>query len=635
MQIAANPTSQIKRSWLFVIGLNLLLVAHLLFHIVSSSSGFDTFSTLKLWIGIIVAPLFIVASMWLARQENLRSHMERFHTAFVIGSISFLLVLALIPVAPQVFPHLAHAHTLLTFTVTLLVFYNALFDGSYTLRNPRVWLIVAIIAAIVIIVIRVYGLSYYPFVDVQDEAWTTAWTMSFLRTGRFGDTTLGGLGDAYYAYPRFYVLMALWIRAFGVGLWQERLLGFLLIFPVIGLSALVARTWYGTRAAIFTSIAMFASAVLMSAARVRHDIGLTLCLAISLWLHTVAVKRQATFLHLLAGAFIGWGMFSHYHAAGFGVAMLVGLYVPRYIAQLRQAKHWRERLPETGAILYGVGGLLGGLTVLFLQMIPDDLSGWLWTLRHQSLYSENSGQFFFAFFGNFMNIGFFSIFELLLVAGGVFTALRRRGQHDISLLLIMFTGHILLAVMASGAIYYYILPLTPIYGILIGTMFVRKQEQSEPQLTFRREEVVTFALVLMPLLGATVTRPLQALVNREPIKPPPPPAVEWVQENVPLDAVVVGDMYYYFWLNDYRFVSHLTPEYLYPENIERFSSLESVWEAVDMDVLIIDPEFGRSYTKYFQPLLATGLVDRNYTVAAEFPNGSTTAVVYERRDVAE
>jgi hypothetical protein len=197
----------------------------------------------------------------------------------------------------------------------------------------------------------------------------------------------------------------------------------------------------------------------------------------------------------------------------------------------------------------------------------------------------------------------------------------------------MFTGHVLLAVMASGAIYYYILPLTPIYGILIGAMFVRQQEQ--PTLTFRRDEAVTFALVLMPLLGATVTRPLQAVLNGEPIKPPPPPAVEWVLENVPRDAVVVGDMHFYFWLNDYYFVSHLTPEYLYPENIERFSSLESVWEAVNMDVLILDPNFGRSYTKYFQPLLATGLVDRDYTIAAEFPGDDTTAVVYERRDAPE
>lgn len=635
MQLVANSTSQIKRSWLLVIGLNLLLVAHLLVQILSTSSGFDTFSTLKLWIGIIVAPGFVAVSLGLARQENLRNRVEPFHALFVLGSITFLFVLALIPVPPESFPHLAHAHTLLTFTVTLLVFHNALFDGSFSLRRPRVWLFVMIVAVIVIIFIRVYGLSVYPFVDVQDEAWTTAWTLSFLRTGHFGDTTLGGLGDAYYAYPRFYVLMAMWIRAFGVGLWQERLLGFLLIFPVIGFTALTARNWYGTRAAIFTSVAMFASAVLMSAARVRHDIGLTLCLAISLWLHTVALKRPVALLHLLAGAFIGWGMFSHYHAAGFGVAMLLGLYLPRYIAQLRRATHWRERLPETGAILYGIGGLLGGLTVLFLQMIPDDLPGWLWTLSHQSLYSENSGQFFIAFIGNFMNIGFFSIFELLLVAGGVFTAFRRRGQHDISLLTIMFAAHLLLAVMASGAIYYYILPLTPIYGILVGTLFVRKQEQPEPLLAFRREEIVTFALVLMPLLGATITRPLQALLNGESLNPPPPPAVEWVMENVPRDAVVVGDMYYYFWLNDYDFVSHLVPEYLYPENIERLPTLESVWAEVDMDVLIIDPSFDRSYTKYFQPLLATGLVDANYTIAAEFPNGSTTTIVYERRDAPE
>jgi hypothetical protein len=185
--------------------------------------------------------------------------------------------------------------------------------------------------------------------------------------------------------------------------------------------------------------------------------------------------------------------------------------------------------------------------------------------------------------------------------------------------------------MASGAIYYYILPLTPVYGILIGTLFVRRQEQPEQLIAFRGEEVVTFALLLMPLLGASTARPLQALLNREPLNPPPPAAVEWVMENVPRDSVVVGDMYYYFWLNDYHFVSHLVPEYLYPENIERLPTLEAVWTTVDMDVIIIDPSFDRSYTRYFQPLLATGLIDANYRVVAEFPNGITTALVYQRR----
>lgn len=87
---------------------------------------------------------------------------------------------------------------------------------------------------------------------------------------------------------------------------------------------------------------------------------------------------------------------------------------------------------------------------------------------------------------------------------------------------------------------------------------------------------------------------------------------------------------YYLWLRDYSFTSHLVPDFLYPENIERLPTLEAVWDMVDMDFLVVVPNFTRSYEQFFTPLLASGLIARKYTVAAEIPSANGTITIYRR-----
>jgi hypothetical protein len=611
-----------KSLWVVIASLNAALIAHLLVYAIGDFPEFNRATLIKLWISIAAGAGFTVFAAWQMRARTPFVPAGSAHTPFAVGAAAFLLILGVIPVPPYPFPNLAHAHALLTFVVTLLAIYRALFEDEPVVRHPRWWMMAAGSFALIVTLVRLYGLSYYPFVDLQDEAWVTAWTVNWLQTGHFGDPTLFGLGDAYYAYPRFYWLLGGWIRLFGIGLWQERVFGFLLIFPVIGFSAAAARNLYGMRAALLTAAALFASAVLMSAARVRHDIGLAICLAASLWLFTEAVKHRSDWRHFAAGLVIGLGMFSHYHAAGFGVALLIGLYVPRLV---------QRRRIERGAILYGIGGAVGFLIVLIVQMLPDDIGGWLYIITRISKYSDDTNQFAVAFVGNFISIGFFSLFELLLLALGVVAAVRRRRERDVSLLLVLISGHVLLAIMASGAIYYYILPLAPIYGMLIGALFVRPDDD-RADLPYKRGDLVAFALLLMPVLGATTTRPLQAVLNGDSILAPTPPAVQWVLDNVPADQSVAGDLYYYFWLHDHPFASHLIHEYLYPENEARYPTIDAVWEAAAPAYIIIDPAYDRSYRKYFTPLMATDWLNAHYTIAQDFDDTLSTAVIYRRKE---
>ncbi len=215
--------------------------------------------------------------------------------------------------------------------------------------------------------VRLYGLSVYPAVEIQDEPWITAWAVNWLDTGRFGDPTLLGFGDAYHGYPRFLWLFSGWIDLFGIGLWQQRVLNFLLIFPVLIFTAAAARNLYGIRAAFLSTAYLFSSAVLASAARVSHDIGVAVCVAAALWLQTEAVKWQSRRLHLLAGLMVGLGLYADYHAAGYTLALLVGLYGPGML---------QRRRIDIGALWYAVGALGSGLMVVIVQIIFNDSAGW-------------------------------------------------------------------------------------------------------------------------------------------------------------------------------------------------------------------------------------------------------------------
>jgi hypothetical protein len=576
--------------------------------------GLDGFWAGVLVLAALLSGLCIFGPLLGGRAVPAAAFLQRHPAPVLVSMLCWLFVYAAVPLGDSAGLHLLHKHGLLVHGLTLLILFHAVFPDALPRRRVRLWMACAVGLAAVVIVFRVLGVTSYPFTDWQDEPWVMGWTLNYLRTGVFGDPTLLGLGDAYYAYPRFYVLMAGWFDLFGAGLFQGRLLGFVLIFPVIGFSYLAARNWFGQRSALFTAITLLASAILASAARIRHDIGLTICMAAALWLHTEGVRRGRTLLHMLAGLVSGLGMFSHYHAVGFTGVLLIGLYLPRWIANWRQGK----RLPEAGALAFALGGLAGGVTVLLLQMLPDDLSGFLWALGRQSKFSESTGEFNWAFIGNFITIGFFSIVELVLVALGVWAALRRRTQADLTLLLLVLLGHVALAIMASGAIYYYILPLVPVYAMLIARLFVPRSAPDPERISAR--SVAQFALCITPLLAATAAPPALAVLSGRPPIPPPHPAAAWVMEHVPRDATVVGDLRYYLWLSDYRFGSHLVPEYLTQENFDRFDTIPQVWQAADADVYLIDTGYPRSM-KYFAPLLASDYWrEAGYVLAAQVPS---------------
>ncbi len=575
---------------------------------------------------ILWAIIGIVFTLWATpeRLAALPKPSARWQQGYLLFAAVFSFALGLIPAHP-----LTQAPAILNAALTLTLLHHILFDAGAPIQRPRVWLTVIGIGALIVSLVRAYGLSVYPFIDWNDEPWTLSWALSYLRTGRFSDILMYGLGDAYVAFPRFYVPFAWWLGVVGVGLWEGRLYAFLLTFPLIAFSALAARNLYGRKAGWLTAFVLFASVIVVTAMRIRHDIGLAICTAASLWLYSEALRQPGRrYLHLIAGIVMGLGMFSHYHASGLGVALLLGLYLPRYVAQFRQGK----RLPEAGLWLYGIGGLIGGGAVLLLQMIPDGLAEWYDQLQEFRNYS-NAAEISVATVSHLLMIAKLSVLELALIGIGAVNAAVRRRPADWAMLAVILFGILALGVMAKAAIYYYTLPLVPFFALLIASLLIGPPKQPEGSTSpWRKGQAVAAAVVILPLLGTTLYTPIQHVLSGGPLRLPTPPEAQWVLDHVEQDRVIAGDARYYLWLHEYPFAAHLLVGYLDPENRERFGVGPALWEAVDFDVLIYGSGPGfTSSTAVFRPLVEGDFLQTHgYVAAADFSTDTNTIIVYTR-----
>ncbi len=515
-------------------------------------------------------------------------------------------------------PEWFYAFLTALFAATLLLLYRTLFAATpLQVRHPRLWTAAAATALLGFLALRAYALGIYPPLHAIDEPWTLGWALSYARTGHLEDWLMF---DRPFAIYRFYWAMGTWLRVVGEGFWQARLFTFLLIPLVALLSAKAAANLYGRETALFTALALLFSVVLAHGARVRHDIGLGLSVAASLWLHSEALKQGRAVFHFLGGAAIALGYWSHYHATIFGVALLVGLYGPRYVARWRAG----QRTPQRGALLYGAGGLLTALLVFLVQPMP------LWVARtaNPAQLAEKSAVLA-TVYRHLLDAARLSQYEFVLLALGVAAALKRRQPPDRAVVAALGCAHLALGVASLHQGTYYIIPLTPLYGILIGSLFshgFRRAPIPAPTKHVRTGALIACLLFLMPNAGAMLRSPLSAILHREPVRQlPPPPAAQWVAEHVPVGKTVVGEHRYYLWLTDYRFVSPLAANVLVQQHPTTYPTEEAAWDAINADVLIVDAD-GTAYPIFARLEESGYLQSRRYVVAAQWE----TVTIYTR-----
>lgn len=537
--------------------------------------------------------------------DKLRERARRWRSVYLVLAFGLVFVFGL-----GIRPEWVYAHVSVTLSAGVTLGYELLYGDSAP--TQRIWVVAASIGAVIITLIRIYALSVYPTHIVVDEPWDLGWAMSYVHTGRFFDPLMY-FGS--FDIQRFMLPVAWWISIVGVGFWQVRLFFFLLIFPLIALTMLIARNW--SLSALVTALIMFSSVIVMSAARIRHDIGLALALAASLWLFSEAEKRHKLILHFFAGLMIGLGMFAHYHAVLFGVALTISLYAPDVFAR------WRKRrwLPPSSLWAYIAGGLLGALLVFLLQILPD----WDSFLQGRQPRSPASLiQFAENFLEHWATFISYSRLEFILLIAALAAALWRRGRIDIRLALLVITLHIALALQANEPYVYYIVPITPVYALVIAALFTHGWSQrARKPLT---ASWVWAAFFVLANLGITLQTPLQHLRAGAPIQLPTPPAAVWIQQNVDPSQKVVAEHWYYLFLTDYQVISTISPNYA-PDSI-RLSPHEAVWDEIAPDVVVIDRNLS---TCCVPPILSPEyLTSRGYEVVAEFPGERYPVFIYEK-----
>jgi hypothetical protein len=614
--------AKVRRCWIALTGVILFVIVYVAYR--TFSQGTEQSQFLFLFLGLVIVLLLSIGALafWLTPDHLrfLQHSAQPLRTVYTIVGLCLLFILGLLMRSGWLSAIVAFV-TATGFFLGYRTLYNNAVPGSHVRR----WTIGLAILAILLFAIRIYSLAAYPPIHKIDEGWTLGWAMDYMQTGRISDRLMLNTSAASHSLPFFYGLLGLWLKFTGVGLWEARLFSFILVLVTIGLTMLAARNWYGTETALLTGVILSASAILALGERIRHDIGLAVAVAASVWLFTEAIKRGSKRLHLLAGMAIGFGYFAHYHATFFGAVLAVGFYVPRYVQRLREGKC----LPETEFWFYLLGGVAAGGIAFVLQTLPD-LQGFLSNRLNISTNLSTMGQMIVH---NVFQITLDSQLEALLIILGLAGALSRRKLQDWSLILCIVIGHLALG-LDSFRTEYYTVPLTPFYGIAVASLLVKGFQRSETSVSEGAapkwlQAVPAFSFVI-PLLAFTLQSPLNDVVQRRPIQPNPPAPAQWVLDHVSPDKLVIGDHFYFLWLTDYHYGSIGIPELLVPSERSQHATAGEVWDNLQPDVFIVDPTMS-SYVTDGQRLLNEHYFEsRGFQVAAQFPADHQMITIYER-----
>ncbi len=617
--------ARLRRFWWALAAFYLTVLAD--FGLYLASHGKPSRALLALTVAFVVLTLIVagIASLLTSqRRERVRGWV-----APLRGLIGPLLLAALFAFGMIMRAPFVYAHAGLALTLSAALAWVTLVPPEMSGRQQRLWLIGLIAVVLIAVGGRVYALNSYPNVSVIDEPWNLSWSTTYLQTGQVSEFTMVGQpGEPmYYSttyIPRWPILVAWWMKLVGVGLWQARLFSVIALVPVIGLTALAARNLYGRWTALFTAAAMFSSAILMVALRLRHDVGLALAVALSLWLYSEALKRDRAWLHLLAGLVVGWGGFAHYHALGFAPALFVALYLPRYVSAWHKGQRW----PERGAWLYLLGLIVGLGCVALMQVLPDVHS---FLVNRQPRNPSSLSEYLRVVVGYVGELGTLSWFETLLIGLGLLAALWRRRVTDLALVLGVVLCHLALAVMTRLLSDTYPTPIAPFYGLLIGSML--GTTLSGPKPSNRLIALVAGLCFVMPVFGQTLKTPLRDVITRKPVITPTPAVDQWVLDHVPTRSVVMGENADYLWLHDYHFYALWLLDFVPPGLLETFPSRADFLLSLKPDVIVFHPDI--STYGVLKPMLddPAYLPTHGYQRVAEFPGASGPALVYARDGV--
>ncbi len=604
------PHIPIQQYWRALSLLQVSLIGHLVLYTLTPDVGESTqFRILAVGLGIqALVTIGITLQLstfikWLHRLSGLR-------LLYLLLSLSLLFLFGVLMRHEWVY-----AHAGLALSATFGLGYLTFFADEQLDVQSKWMVVIAGVIAIILLALRVNAIAVYPNHIPTDESWLLGWPVAWVRGLYPNDLLFFNGGEDVFHY---FIPMGIWMQFVGTGFVQARVYQILMTLVLMVITYPLVKRLYDRQIAWLTVLMLFSGSVIVLASTVRHDIGLGILLTVSFFVHRIAVEKEATRLHFVAGVIVGFGLFTHYHSITFGPALMLALYAPDYIARFRKYG-WR---PQRELVYYAVGGLLGAIFVFLVQILPQ-LDA---VLGARQLRSEGGIGLITSYFEYFVVLAELSQFEFVLIIAGMIGLLIRRTKTDVQILLIIVLGHLGLAILAAQiTLEYYVIPLAPFYAIAIVTLFTRGF-QIIPQ-KILGWVVLCFIIVN---LGFVMSTPIQYALRGQTIETAPmPQGAQWILDNVPEGSRIIGDLYYFLWLTDYEFYGATSDRYISSEYRAIYQDPRDIWDDADPDYIVFDPNIS---TYDMQRVLDTGFLDDNpnYEVVETIAGPRAEITIYGR-----
>ncbi|NWF68371.1 MAG: glycosyltransferase family 39 protein [Chloroflexi bacterium] len=503
-------------------------------------------------------------------------------------------------------------------------------DAERRFQPRRVRLLIGVGAAL-LIGARLFALESTPEIHRTDEGWALGMVVDYARSGRYNDLLMDVPlpSNAWLdtILSRAIALPGLFLRLVGEGYWQMRAFSFAVNMVTLAITAWVAREWYGRAVGWLTAAVLLGSGTYLTMNNTRIDCLYTFTTLAAIALTTMGFGQRKLWLHMVSGVVVGAGVFAHFHAVLFGVAVGSALYLLPYLAALRSAQGGRRWLPQAEMWAFGLGAAVAAVGAVLVIVVPDP-EAFRRALSIRGYVPETLLPLWTGYFTAQFN---WSPVEALLVLTALVALGVRRRREDVRLLTLI--GLIYVALLAIAPLGYeqYIRPLAPLQAMAVAALLLRgfRAFTANADAPLSLSHAVGVTLVALVLIVHTLFPVWAHLQRYGQMHIPPPPAVAWLRANVPPQTRLLLPTEYYLWMTDYPEFRSLYLEALQNRQLQLNLDPTVIWNAVEAEYIVYDPTQREDMTwdsLFASDYLRTG----GYRVVAEIPYADTTILIYQR-----
>ncbi|OGO25856.1 MAG: hypothetical protein A2W33_08375 [Chloroflexi bacterium RBG_16_52_11] len=396
---------------------------------------------------------------------------------------------------------------------------------------------------------------------------------------RLGDTNIiAGSGSGYGV-----LLLAIWLKLVNGSLYLGRLFMVMAGLLAAGLMYQIGSRWWGSNSAGIVALAFaLASTSPFYTLTLRMDAIGVLAYCVVLLLFTSAIRPNASpWLSFVVGVLAVVTLEIHI----LGVVYLLALGVTYQVYLIRDTLHTRRLSIKHPAVLFAAGAGLASFVYFLIHILPDPTA---YFIISQKCVECDKG-ILSTEIERLILLMILRPIELLLLFVVLTTSLRRRSQQDKRYLLLVAGWIAVQAVVGTPPYVHYASHFWPILALGVGGLVTKESKfptkQTAPQESRR---IITALLIALVILISNLAMFLAS-------KPPyllayqlkETPAVRYIQENIPRDSVIMGNVLSYYGLRDY-------PNYLSYRDGDKFGvllrgeTMTAFWEREQPIVVLVD-----------------------------------------------